>query len=125
MEEQGLWEIWNKFGARLMWTAALKDTQTEAERQAVQQKLGELPDVTALDALRANAQLVDLLVGRRWYVMQAAREEGATWDEIGNALGMTRQGAHDLYQRRIATREQVIPELHDKARGRAALGGDG
>ena len=43
MEEHGLWEIWNKFGARLMWTAALKDTQTEAERQAVQQKLGELP----------------------------------------------------------------------------------
>jgi hypothetical protein len=125
MEEHGLWEIWNKFGARLMWTAALKDTQTEEERQAVQQKLGELPDVTALDALRANAQLVDLLVGRRWYVMQAAREEGATWDEIGSALGMTQQGAHDLYQRRIATREQVLPELHDKARGRAALGGDG
>jgi hypothetical protein len=105
MEEHGLWEIWNKFGARLMWTAALKDTQTEEERQAVQQKLGELPDVTALEALRA--------------------EEGATWDEIGSALGMTRQGAHDLYQRRIATREQVIPELHDTARGRAALGGDG
>ena len=125
MEEQELWEIWNKFGARLMWTAALEDTQTEAERQAVQQKLGELPDVTALEALRANAQLVDLLVGRRWYVMQAAREEGATWDEIGSALGMTRQGAHDLYQRRIATREQVLPELHDKARGRAALGRDG
>ena len=125
MEERGLWDVWDMFGARLMWTAALKDTQTEAERQAVQQKLGELPDVTALEALRANAQLVDLLVGRRWYVMQAAREEGATWDEIGSALGMTRQGAYDLYQRRIATREQVIPELHDKARGRAALGGDG
>ena len=103
MEEQGLWEIWNKFGARLMWTAALEDTQTEEERQAVQQKLGQLPDVTALEALRANAQLVDLLVGRRWYVMQAAREEEATWDEIGSALGMTRQGAHDLYQRRITS----------------------
>ena len=82
MEEQGLWEIWNKFGARLMWTAALEDTQTEEERQAVQQKLGQLPDVTALEALRANAQLVDLLVGQHWYVMQAAREEEATWDEI-------------------------------------------
>ena len=32
-----------------MWTAAIKDTQTEEERQAVQQKLGELPDVTALE----------------------------------------------------------------------------
>jgi hypothetical protein len=50
-----------------------------------QRAVDELGDITALDALRANAELVQLLLGRRWYVMQDAREAGATWDEIGEA----------------------------------------
>ena len=54
-----------------------------------QQVLDRLPSVVALEVLAANAQLVELLVGRRWYVMQAAREVGASWGDIGAALGLS------------------------------------
>jgi hypothetical protein len=33
--------------------------------------------------------------------MQAAREAGASWSEIGAALGMSKQGAQDWYRRKI------------------------
>jgi len=34
---------------------------------------------------------------------------------------MTKQGAQDWYQRRIVEREQVVPDVHDTERARAAL----
>src|SRR3954469_7745585 len=58
--------------------------------------LDELPEVTALDALRANAQLVELLTGRRWHVMRDAREEGVSWSQIGEALGHEQAGRTGL-----------------------------
>jgi hypothetical protein len=41
--------------------------------------------------------------------MQDAREAGATWDEIGEAVGMSRQGAYDWYKRKITGRERLVP----------------
>lgn len=38
--------------------------------------LYEMPEVSALEALRANREAVVLLVGRRWLVIQDAREAG-------------------------------------------------
>ncbi|MBF6588440.1 hypothetical protein IU414_27230 [Nocardia farcinica] len=87
-------------------------------------ELAELADVTALQALEANRRLVELLVGRRWMVMQAAREAGASWAEIGKALGMTKQGAMDWYKRKITDQEKYVPHFHDTARARAVLDGD-
>ncbi|MBB3053540.1 hypothetical protein FHS23_004594 [Prauserella isguenensis] len=83
--------------------------------------LAGLAPVTAVQALEANRRLVELMTGRRWVVMRDAREAGASWAEIGAALGMSRQAAHEWYQRKIELQEQRVPEFHDTARSRAVL----
>lgn len=82
----------------------------------------EQRQVSALDALRANAELVDLLTGRRWMVMQDAREAGATWEQIGEALGMSRRAARNWYKRKIRDQERYVEDKHDISRGRDAVG---
>jgi hypothetical protein len=117
-DETALLEVWQTFGSLLRWQQALeKGTDQETAERA----LAELPEVSALDALEANRQLIELLIGRRWYVMQAAREAGASWSQIGASLGMTKQGAQDWYRRKIADQEQYVGDLHDADRARAAV----
>jgi hypothetical protein len=117
-DEQELYRLWDIYGQRTMWRKVI---ERGGDQAVAEQELAELPNVTALDALEANARLVDLLTGRRWSVMQAAREAGKTWDEIGLALGMSRQGAQDWYRRKIANQERYVPEFHDAERARAVL----
>lgn len=45
--------------------------------------------------------------------MKSARETGATRAQIGEALGITKQAAHDFYRRKIEEQEKYLPELHD------------
>jgi Homeodomain-like domain len=54
-----------------------------------------------LQALSANATLTALLADRRWVVMHAARNAGASWAEIGDALGMSRQSAWEFLRKRV------------------------
>ena len=84
-------------------------------------ELAQLADVTAMQALEANRRLVDLLTGRRWSVMQAAREDGASWSTIGTALDMTKQGAVDWYKRKIELQEKYVGKWHDAERARAVV----
>ena len=84
-------------------------------------ELAMLAEVSALQALSANRRLVDLLTGRRWSVMQYAREAGASWAAIGEALEMTKQAALDWYKRKITAQEQYVPDFHDAPRARAVL----
>jgi hypothetical protein len=53
--------------------------------------------------------------------MKSAREAGATWAQIGEALGITKQAAHDFYRRKIEEQEKCLPDLHDAAAARAVL----
>ena len=76
--------------------------------------------MSALDALAVNRELVDLLIARRWYVIRDAREAGASWSQIGAALGMSKQAAQDWYSRRIAEQKQYVGDLHDAERARQA-----
>lgn len=85
--------------------------------------IAEHADVTPAQALQANRKLVDQLVGTRWHLIQAAREAGDSWAAIGEAMGMTKQGAIDWYKRKIADQEKFLPEFHDAARARAVLAG--
>ena len=55
----------------------------------------------ALDALSANAALVARLNSERWLVMRAARDAGASWDQIGAALGTSRQSAWEFLRRKL------------------------
>jgi len=114
-----LLHVWDTYSARRAWQNAV-DVHTTAGNDeytaGAHRSLDELPEVTALDALRANAQLVELLTGRRWHVMRDAREEGASWSQIGEALGMSKQGAQDYYRRRTAEQEQHAPDFDDRSR---------
>jgi hypothetical protein len=57
------------------------------------------PEVTALEALRANAELAGRLGQQRWIAMKDAQEQGASLEQIGSALGVTRQSAWEFMQR--------------------------
>lgn len=117
-DEKELYRLWETYGARMAWTHAL---ERGANADIVAGVIAELPDVTAVDALEANRRLIDLLTGQRWFVMRDAREAGATWDEIGTALGMSRQGAYDWYRRAIAAHADHVGDLHHAERAQAAL----
>src|SRR5690349_4247228 len=124
MDEHECWQRWDIFGSRLTWQTVLTRAADERARRVAGQALAEFPPVTAGEALAANAQLVTLLVSRRWYVIQAAREEGDSWNAIGTSLGVTGQEAKNSYREQIARREQYVSDIHDAARARAALNGD-
>jgi DNA-directed RNA polymerase specialized sigma24 family protein len=78
-----LWKDWNR---------------AQVYRQAGIPVDEENLDPSALEALEANRQLVKLLEGRRWYVVAEARSQGASWQQIADALGITRQSAHAAYR---------------------------
>ena len=69
------------------------------------------PELAPLQELEANRRLVELLLAQRWSVIQAAREDGASWGVIGSALGISRQGAHDWYTRKINERDRAGTEI--------------
>ncbi len=124
-DERESFETWNQFNELRMWERAgqkLRAQGADAEQlRAVDDAAARAPAVSALQALAANARLVDLLTSRRWHVMQAAREDGAEWAEVGAALGVSKQAAWEFYKRRIEAQETYAPDYHDAAGGRAAL----
>jgi hypothetical protein len=91
MEMRELLEIWELY---------LERRRREAEGDAA--ALAALPEVTALDGLRANADLVSRLSVQRWIAMKDAQDQGASLEQIGSELGVTRQSAWEFMQRRIA-----------------------
>lgn len=131
-DEGALHAVWNTFHhSRYLRDVLAKiatgeidtaDYETDVETYT-RFELAQIAEVSALQALRANRRLVELLTGRRWSVMQYAREAGASWAAIGDALEMTKQGAIDWYRRKIDAQEQYVPEFHDASRARAVLGG--
>ncbi len=59
----------------------------------------ELP-ADPLDALRALARTEAELDELRRQQVAAARDAGATWEQVGEALGMSRQSAWEYYAAR-------------------------
>lgn len=124
-EEPRRWLLHRDTTELLLWWEAYEDRHSallELERghEQARQVLDRAPEPTALQGLEANRKLVELLELRRWYVIQDAREAGASWTQIGAALGVTKQGAHDGYRRAIAKRAE-IDDRHDSARAEQAL----
>ena len=99
MEMKELLEIWELY---------LERRRLEAEGDAA--ALARLPEVTALDGLRANADLVSRLTVQRWIAMKDAQEQGASLEQIGNELGVTRQAAWEFMQRRMAEQREGPPD---------------
>lgn len=131
-DERPLYAVWDTYGhlRLLRETLAKLDAGTlnlddsDASRAALRDDIASVAAVTPSQALEANRRLVDFLTGRRWSVMQEAREAGDSWTVIGDALGVSKQGARDWYLRKIEHQEKYVPQFHDAARARAALGGD-
>jgi hypothetical protein len=117
-DERESFETWNQFHEGRMWEQARKQLRAQGDDpeqllRLVADAAARAPAVSALEALAANARLVGLLSGRRWYVMQAAREEGAEWAEVGAALGVSKQAAWEFYKRKIEEQETHAADYHD------------
>ncbi|MET3934817.1 hypothetical protein [Arthrobacter sp. OAP107] len=115
-----LLKVWEDFNRGETWRE-ISATGSDQAREAAAQFLAQVSEVAALEGLRANAKAVEQLTGRRWYVMKIRREGGATWAQIGEALGITKQAAHDFYRRKIEKQEKYLSDLHDAATARAVL----
>jgi predicted GNAT superfamily acetyltransferase len=67
---------------------------------------GDRPELAALSSVAALVGEVDGAVVR---LVAQARRQGATWEDVGAALGITRQAAHYRYAHLLA----VTPEPED------------
>jgi len=122
MEELRDWQRWQE---RDLWARVLAEAEAEDhEDHAVvaRKKLDELADVSALDALRSNDAAAQRLIGQQWQAVQVAREQGASWAQIGEVLGMSRQAAWERFKDAIERQERYVGDLHDTDRAQAALG---
>jgi hypothetical protein len=121
-DERELFQIWRLYVSRERWHAAALDMlwheatagsakgSAEASSAKIQEILDQMPDCTPLQALRANKRLVDLLTVRRLAVIDAAVEDGATWDDIGRAMNMTEERAREWYDK-VSAGEEIAPGL--------------
>ncbi len=86
-----------------------------------EEMLGDLPEVSALDALAAETELARLAAGRRWIRIMRARARGASWDEVGQAMRVSADEARAWYARKIAFQAEYAGEFHNAAEAEAAL----
>jgi S1 RNA binding domain len=96
--------IWRLFLERIRWQAKLdeaRESDDGAATREAEDALSALPEVSALDALRANADLIRRLSMQRWIGMKVARDEGANMEEIGAELRVSRQAAWEFLKRKI------------------------
>ena len=114
----GLVYDWEAHWRRLEWQAAAERGGEHAE--GARRRLAQAPEVSALDALAASRELINLVTEQRWCVMQAVREDGASWDEIGTTLGTSGQEARGWYGQAIARRAEIDPD-HDADRAERAF----
>jgi hypothetical protein len=118
-EASAIWRLWL---ARRRWEQARSTAEASGDQAAIRdatQALAALPAVDVLDALRANAHLVSVLAAQRWIAMKAAREQGASLEQIGQALGISRQSAWEFLRRKIAAHQRpglqpmVVQDAHE------------
>jgi hypothetical protein len=94
MDMKELLEVWELYLER-------RRLESEPDDPQAVETLAALPEVTALDGLLANADLVSRLTVQRWIAMKDAQDQGASLEQIGNELGVTRQSAWEFLQRKL------------------------
>jgi hypothetical protein len=112
--------VWEDFNRAETWRE-VSATGSGQARVAAAQFLAKVSEVAALEVLRANVKAVELLTARRRYVIKSAREAGATWTQIGDALGITKQPAHHFYPTEDRRAGKYLPDLHDGGAAYAVL----
>ena len=63
----------------------------------------------ALGDLRDAARYSELVDQMKLVAVSNARENGATWEQIGEVLGISHQGARSTWQRRIKALQKEDP----------------
>jgi hypothetical protein len=111
------WETWQAWSdAEAMQTARTR-MAARGESLAV---FDQHPEWTQgpgpLQALAANREVVEHLVGWRFGAMREAREQGHGWAEIGAALGLDADQARQFYLERVQ-RQRLVHEAHPDLRG--------
>ena len=120
------WTLYLSRRARERTRADAEVNGDAAGAAAAEQALATLPVVGALDARRANAELVSRLSVQRWIALKAAREQGAILEQIAKALGVSRQSAWEVFQRKIAAQQRNGSTQDVQAdRAEADRGGEG
>lgn len=119
-DEKQLRAVVDAHADRALWWRIAR-TATDPKSTAVAEAaLADVPAMTALEALTATHRLVTLMTGRRWTIMHA-REDGASWTEIGKAMGTDAETARSWYGEKIAAQRRHLADLHDSARAEAVL----
>lgn len=104
MNMDELFATWTLCLSRIRWQkeqAAAKTRGDEVAAKTALEALERLPEITPLDGLRANADLVSRLTVQRFIAMKVAKEQGASAEQLGKVLGVTRQSAWEFMKRRI------------------------
>jgi hypothetical protein len=110
------WETWQAWSdAQAMRTARRRATERGESLAAFDQHPEWTKGPGPLQALAANREVVDLLVGWRWGAMREAREQGHGWAEIGAALGVEAEEARGFYLERVQ-RQQRVYQAHPELR---------
>ena len=110
------WETWQAWSDAEAMRTARRRTGARGESLAV---FDQHPEWTQgpgpLQALAANREVVDQLVGWRWAAMREAREQGHGWAEIGAALDMDAAQARQLYLELVQQQQRVHEARPDPA----------
>ncbi|MFB4197746.1 zinc finger domain-containing protein [Streptomyces carpaticus] len=99
----GPWLTWSQLHIRPLLGSALPAALTDA-MAAVRQQLQEVATARPLAALGAVRELEATAGHAARHAAGAAREQGASWADIGRELGTTRQAAHQRLARHLPAR---------------------
>jgi hypothetical protein len=104
-------ETWDAWSLADTMRTLLAKARAESDR-ATLALFEQYPDWTQgpgpLDALAANRELVDRLVGWRWLAVRRARQDGHGWAAVGHALGVTAEQARRDFLDRLERQRQVV-----------------
>ena len=104
-------ETWDAWSLADTMRTVLGQARAEDDR-ATMALFGQYPEWTdgpgPLEALAANRELVDRLVGWRWLAVRRAREDGHGWAAVGAALGVTAEHARRDFLERLERQRQVV-----------------
>jgi hypothetical protein len=119
------WQAWN---AHDLIEQAARRAETDgraADADELRRDLAQdTTTPTAIEALAAQHEIAERLGGWHWNTVTAAREQGATWDDVAAATGTDPTAAQEAYRDRVAAAEHAAAELdipfRDAERYRAA-----
>jgi hypothetical protein len=108
------WQAWSMANTMRLARQKAHDRGDQVAVASFQQHPEWTQGPSPLAALRANHEAVQSLTGWRWHAIREAREQGHSWAEIGQALGLDPAQARRGYLERVERQRRLAaadPEL--------------